>query len=352
MTPSQDSPFFEQQEHGGSRGDTSIRDFSVNLNSYGPPNDLVQTLRSVSFRDYPDPEARELRRQIASVYARDSEEVWIGNGANELLWAAARILLRAGETFTCLEPCYSEFSRAARAVGAEACPLRLAPELYASLSLERLLAHLDHHRSDVLYLCNPNSPSGAYLQPQLLKDLCELRPQLRIVLDESFLSLSHHHDAWRERYPDRVLRIVSLTKDFALAGLRLGYALAAPAWIIRLRAQIPNWSINTLALAAGSWCLAHPEFMQNVRPALLSDTAQLDLELRRRHLRPLPSATIFVMFEIEGAQLLAKRLLERHRILVRSCASYGFPTWWRIAARPANERQIFFHAFDQEYAHD
>lgn len=346
------SSLFAQQDHGGAHGleFEGGLDLSVNLNPYGPPPDLLEHLRALSIRSYPDPEARLLRQQIADRLGEAPDAIAIGNGANELLWAAARAFIQAGQAFACVEPCYSEFTRAALAAGGLSRPLRLLPHVFARCSSGDLIHHIDQHDIRVLYLCNPNSPTGAYLSPDLLKEVSEARPRVAIILDESFLSLSHQHAARDERYPANCLRLVSLTKDFALAGLRLGYARGAADRIAALRAQIPNWSVNTLALEAGSWCFAHEEFLERTRPQLLREAAALADALEERSLAVLPSQTIFCLCAPPDPLALAQRLLERHRILVRSCASYGYPNYWRIAARPAHDLQRFLQALDQELA--
>ena len=348
---------FQEQAHGGrlAWGLGDVLDLSVNVNPYGPPPELLAHLREVPFREYPDPTSRLMREQLAHRFGETPEHFLIGNGANELLWAAARACLAPRSdarrsVFTCFEPCYSEFARAASATLAQAAPLAFTPESYGLLSEDSLLAHIDASQTNLVYLCNPNSPTGAYIEPELIEGLLAKRPDLIVVLDESFLSLSHHHAAASRIYPPQVLRIVSLTKDFALAGLRIGYARGAPALIARLQAEIPTWSVNALAQAAGLWCLQHENFLTHSRTLMLADARALREALLQRQLGPGPllasSSTIFMMVAIPEASARAQKLLLEQRILVRSCASYGYPGYWRIAARPAVEREQFLRALD------
>lgn len=349
---------FSKQEHGGAAAwgygdDPELLDLSVNVNPFGPPEELLQSLQSVKWWQYPDPAASSLRLALSELRGIPTAKIALGNGANELLWAAARAFLREGSVFTCLEPCYSEFSRAARQVLARPAPYLLEPQNYTcglEPSIDELLAFMRREGTKLLYLCNPNSPTGAYLQPDWIRALCSRMPELLIVLDESFLSLSEQHERSAESYPDSVLRVVSLTKDFALAGLRLGYAFGAVNRIERLQAEIPNWSVNSFAQAAGLWCLQHSDFLLQSRENLLAERQLWEAELAARGLRFLASSTIFLMLQPPepGASALAEAFLRRHRILVRGCSSYGWPDWWRIAIRGPVERQRFFQALDSE----
>ena len=351
---------FQEQPHGGrlAWGLDQVLDLSVNVNPYGPSAELIAHLRTLSFREYPDPSARRLREELAHRWGERPENFLVGNGANELLWAIARACLPQQKDFTsavytCIEPCYSEFDRAARVIGARPAPFKVKPELYGAWSEDELCAHIDQEGTQVLYLCNPNSPTGIYLQTDFIASLLRGRPHLTIVLDESFLSLSLFHEAAARIYPDQVIRIVSLTKDFALAGLRIGYARGSAALIARLAAQIPTWSVNTLAQAAGIWCLQHEDFLTETRQLMLGDAEQLQRDLLERNtwvsLLPNRSSTIFTMLAVPDASTKARILLEKHRVLVRSCASYGYPEYWRIAVRPEPERKVFLAALDSLY---
>lgn len=348
---------FDQQEHGGAaawglEALPELLDLSVNVNPYGPPPGLLEHLQEVRWWLYPDPHAAALHRAIAASRATHPEHIVLGNGANELLWAIARAFLKPHGVFTVLEPAYSEFTRAALQVGARAAPFGRAPEAYAhALQPDELLDFLRREQTEVLYLCNPNSPTGAYLEPAFIRELSRALPEILIVLDESFLSLSEQHARSQQLYPASVLRVVSLTKDFALAGLRLGYAFGAREHIARLRREIPTWSVNSLAQAAGLFCLEQPHFLAESRERLLGDRRALEAELAERGLRCLPSVTVYLMMQTPAGVdpiELARALLERHRVLIRGCGSYGWPGWWRIAARDAASRQRFFQALQSE----
>ncbi len=341
------------QSHGGAAAilgelPAHILDLSVNLNPYGPPPGLAEELLQVPWREYPDPHTKKLRQALALRRDWDPETVVFGNGANELIWAAVRVLLKAGDSCVCIEPVYSEFSRAARVQGALVNALRTSPEDQFRTKLSTLSDHCLSTEAKVVYLCNPQSPTGTLYAQAELSTWAEQHPAITLILDESFLSLSEAYREAHRRYPKNVLRLVSLTKDFALAGLRLGYAHGELPLIEALRAVLPTWSVNAFAQAAGLYCLEREDFLEESRQRIFQDKQNFMNALKQRDLEPLPSQSIFVMLKVPNAETLAGQLWERYQILVRSCASYGFPDWWRLAVRPDEEQARFFQVLDQE----
>jgi histidinol-phosphate/aromatic aminotransferase/cobyric acid decarboxylase-like protein len=286
---------------------------------------------------------------LATICGRTAEEILVGNGCNELFWAAARAFLKPGLKWIAVEPNYSEFTRAALSTGAERVILRAREEDQFQWSLEELKNLLDQHQPLLVILSNPCSPTGFFQDMTALCQLTAAYPRTLFCLDHSFLSLSRH---WRSasllEWPPNAIRFHSLTKDFAIAGLRLGYAEAHPYLLRELAQQIPTWSVNSLAQAAGLWITQHHERLARSRDLLLNDHTRLEEGFQQRSIPYVPSQTIFTLLCPPRADQLMERLWNQHRILVRSCASYGLPQWIRVAARPQAELQRFWKALDEE----
>jgi histidinol-phosphate/aromatic aminotransferase/cobyric acid decarboxylase-like protein len=282
---------------------------------------------------------------------RTSEEILVGNGCNELFWAAARAFLKPGLRWLAIEPNYSEFARAAARTGAEKIILQAPEEEDFRWSLEALQASIEQHQPVLVMTSNPCSPTGFFQDLTGLAKLAEAFPRTLFCLDLSFLNLSPH---WRSssliEWPSNVLRFHSLTKDFAIAGLRLGYVEAHPFLVHELSQEIPTWSVNSLAQAAGLWIAQNHERLAASRQLLLEDSQRLEAGLKERSLHYVPSQTVFTMLRPPRAAELISALWKRHRILVRSCASYGLPHWLRVAARPQSELQRFWKALDEEFS--
>jgi histidinol-phosphate/aromatic aminotransferase/cobyric acid decarboxylase-like protein len=187
--------------------------------------------------------------------------------------------------------------------------------------------------ADVIYLCNPNNPTGTCTPLAEIAARAADRPQTCFVLDESFLSLSERAGEAHTPMPRNVVRVRSLTKDHALPGLRVGYLIAAPELAAAIDAARPAWSASAPAQAAAIAACAHTGFVADSRRRLLADRDRLVFALRNRGHSPQPSSTHFFLLPTENATALQARLIERG-VLVRDCTSFGLPHHVRIAARP------------------
>lgn len=344
-----------KREHGGLTPEgcipsDEVLDLSVNINYYGPDPELTDYLRKQRFDRYPDPQQRLLKQKLANRHGVSPANLLIGNGATEILWAVARSLLKTATPWLSVEPQFSEFSLAAARCGAIGIRFDARPEDHFQWSLSALAQAISKHKPTLVVLCNPCSPTGFYQDQSELLQMTKDFPQTFFLIDHSFLSLSRWHGEAEYVWPDHVLRLVSLTKDYALAGLRLGYALGGQDLMTRIQAEIPTWSVNSLAQAAGLWICEHSERLAAPRENLFSDHRAMEAELQQRKLSYCPSSTLFTMLRPPHAQSLQEKLWQNHQIIVRSCRSYGLPDWWRLAACPAPSRKRFWTAFDQEFA--
>ncbi len=214
-----------------------VIDFSVNTNPLGPAPSVLAAIASADWRRYPGDDEWPLRRALAERAGVEAAQVVLGNGSAELLWLVALASLRPGERAAIAGPTFGEYARAARVAGAEVYQVE-APTAARDARL--------------LFLCNPNNPTGAYRLADEVASLLDDVPDRLLVLDEAYAGFVE------ERWPSEPLLargnlviLRSMTKDHALPGLRLGYALAAPEVAQALEAVRPPWSVNAGALRAG-----------------------------------------------------------------------------------------------------
>lgn len=311
-----------------------VVDFSVNLNPYGPPPALLAAARDAALDRYPDPSARAARMAWAETLDVGPEHIAVGHGAADLFWALARALIAPGERVVMLEPTFSEFRLAAQAAGARVESVvaavgepfaRVAPRL-------RELAQ----GARALYLCAPNNPTGTHVSALEVRALAEALPETCIVLDQSFLALSDHAHEQRLRLPDNVVCVRSLTKDFALAGLRIGLLLAAPRLVQRLEQMRPTWSTSAPAQAAIAAAAGAHAFVRESWARMRDDRAAVAAALSAHGFSPLPSATAYQLVQVSDARRFCQRLWT-HGVVARDCSSFGLPGYVRLAARPRDE---------------
>ena len=334
-------------------GHEEVLDVSVNVNPYGSFPAVVEAIRAASLERYPDPSASPARAALARWLELPREQVVLGNGAVDLLWSLARCLVAPGEPVMVVEPAFSELRRAATCVGARIVEHRLRAENDFALDPEALDAALHAYNPRLLYLSTPANPTGKTTPIELLARLADKHPQTTFVVDLSFSSLSEGHRDDAVHASGRIVWLRSLTKDFALAGLRVGFAVAPRPIAELIEASRPPWSVNALAQAAA--CAASTAeaqaFVAESRARLFSDRAELELALGQLGLVTHASQTIYTLVDLGRARqatALRDGLLTRHAVLVRDATSFGLPHHVRLCARPAGQANRLIQALARE----
>ncbi|MFL5806868.1 MAG: pyridoxal phosphate-dependent aminotransferase [Roseiflexaceae bacterium] len=328
--------------HGGfdsTRAPADLLDFSANVNPFGPSPRIWDAIRSVDVARHPDPRAAPLRSFLAEIERLDVRQVLAGNGSTELIYHLANAYLRAGDHVLIVEPTFGEYAAAAALAGAQVVAWRARPDEQFRLDIDELLALAQQLDPRMIFLCNPNNPTGIFLDRVQVARLLSGCPGALLVLDESFINFVA--DAWSARDllgSGNLVVLRSLTKDYALTGLRVGYALASPDVIAALLKVQPPWSVNALAQAAALAALQDQAHLRDSLAALACAKNCLVQQLAQLGPAPLPSHVHFFLLPVRAAAGCARRLLER-RILVRDCSSFGLPTFVRIAARLPEENE-------------
>jgi len=329
-----------------------VLDFSVNVNPYGPSPSVLRAIAAAPLDRYPDPRGERACAALGATLGEPGERVLLGHGAAELLWSAARSLLSPGSSALIVEPTFCELRAAALACGARAIEWRARAEDGFAIDLLAVCAAAARAGARVIYLCAPNTPTGSAIPAAEIAAAATSLPDMTWIVDQSFLSLSARFADAAVAQPANVLRVCSLTKDHAIPGLRVGYAIGDPALLQRMEAQRFAWCTSAPAQAAAEAAAAAGRFVAESRSRLLADTARTAAALRELGLRPLPSSTAFMLVPVPDAlpdaAALRARLLERQRVLVRDCASFGLPRHIRIAARPAADCARLIAALQQE----
>ena len=327
------------------------RDFSASVSPLGPPPALWPALQQVDLTAYPDPECLELREAIRRHTGAPLASILVGNGSTELIHLLTRAYLsppRPGvrNAALILTPTYGEYAGAGALAGAELFTLNARRDQAFSWDLEQAAALIQARRPALIFLCNPNNPTGIYLSQKEVLTLAQAAAQTGslLVLDEAYISFVA--DPWDARslldgncgIADSLVILRSMTKDYALTGLRLGYSIAAPEITARLAALQPDWSVNALAQVAGQIALADPDYLPQARAAVAAAKAYLTGELTALGYAVFPTAANFLLVSVGNAAALCEQLM-RQGLFLRDCASFGLPDCIRIGIRPLPDCQ-------------
>jgi histidinol-phosphate/aromatic aminotransferase/cobyric acid decarboxylase-like protein len=325
-----------------------LLDFSVSTNPYGPAPAMIEAIRSAPLAPYPDPRATLARRRLGRHLGVPSERIALGNGAADLLWGLARALLGPGRTLLTVEPTFCELRAAASAAGAAVVEWRARPEDGFAIDLDAVARRALACRADVVYLCTPNVPTGATVPASAVAAWARSLAGVTVVLDQSFLLLSERFADHDVALPDNVACVRSLTKEHGIPGIRVGYVLACEALLARLEQQRPAWSTSAPAQAAVIAACSEGAFVADSRARLLAHRIGLACLLTGLGFAPVASTANFFLVPVGDAAKLRRRLLDRHRLLVRDCASFGLPAYVRLAARPAAQSDLLAQAMAME----
>lgn len=325
-----------------------LLDFSANTNPFGTPQAVQEAIIEAlpQLHRYPDPYCRKLVAAIAEHETVPKNYILCGNGAADLIYAYARAV--HPQKAAMLAPTFSEY-----ALGLSDCKI-----FYYFLQESKdfaldagILDFLRREKPEVLFLCDPNNPTGQLAAPALMEAILECCHDLgiRLFLDECFLDLTKNgvsRKNYLARYPELFL-LKAFTKSYGMAGVRLGYGLSADTALLEAmsRSQQP-WNISSLAQAAGIAALKQQEFLQKTIETVEKERIFLSASLTRLGFRVIPSDTNYILFQAPIG--LADALREKG-ILIRNCDNYPglCPGWYRIAVRLPEENQALIRAMEE-----
>ncbi len=333
-------------------GENRFIDFSVSINPLGPPDGLkeflVRRLRAISV--YPEITAATLTDRIADCHGYSKDWVIVGNGTADLLFAFASLYERKKAVIPF--PTFVEYERVCTVHHWE---IEHVPPLEGesfSFDLEGIAKVMTD--GAVAFLCQPNNPTGRGIDRAELEELLSSAEKVggTVVVDEAFLPFSRIPSVieWVRRW-DRLVVLRSMTKSFAIPGLRLGYAVANPTLIERWKTFLPPWNVNTLAQLAGVFCLEYgKDYMERSRQYLVHERDWLMKEIQKLPwLSPFFSEANFFLLSVNAPTFTADEVyhaLAKRGIVVRHCGSFrGMGNrYLRIGVKRREENRLLVSA--------
>ena len=333
-----------------------VIDFSVNSNPYGPPPGVREAIAAVPLDRYPDRECLALRQKLAAKQGYRLENIVVGNGTAELLLLIAQAFIRPGDAVVLGSPAFTEYRRVSRLMGGviHTYPLHLLEHRVDEAHFEDRLRHL---RPRVAFICQPDNPTGILWDYEMFNAIATRYPDTLFVVDEAYINFvyseQHQGVGLESLFVEamtlkNVVLLRSLTKDYALAGLRLGYALGHPDIIEAVRRVRPAWNVNALAQAAGLAVLDQAAWLRDCTVVLQADKTRLIAGLKEHGLEALPSATHYFLVDVGNGAAFRTKLL-RHQVMVRDCGSFGLPQYVRIATRTPEDNAKLLDAVSKSH---
>jgi histidinol-phosphate aminotransferase len=318
----------------------AIVDFSVNSNPFGPASAVVEALQSATISRYPDKACLALRQALGRQFNLSLDQIMVGNGTAELLWLIAFAFIEKADNVAILEPTFGEYHRNARLMGGKICEWRAVVENNFELDEAVIEQLLVEQRPTILHLCSPNNPTGYQVSNQLLERWSLLAPETIFVVDEAYAQFLPQYESAMHAGLPNVLVLRSMTKDYSLAGVRLGYVIGPVDLIAVLEPLAIPWSVNEFAQIGGIAAIAAQCEYQRMWRDLGDEAARFKEDLRALGYSPLESPMHYFLIQVGDARLLRERLLAEG-FLVRLCESYDLPNYIRLSTQlPEQNRRL------------
>lgn len=331
----------------------SFIDFSANINPLGPSPMAIEAMRRgiCLVRHYPDPDACRLKMKLSQFLSVPKDNLVLGNGSNELIYTLARVL--QPKRLVLPVPTFSEYTASLPGVPIER--IQLDRNDGFALPVEVLADTLKP--GDVLFLCNPNNPTGYVTPKGEIMMLAERADHVgaTLVVDEAFMDFVDETETVLPtglRNPALVV-LGSLTKFFALPGLRLGYIAACSEMLSKVSAQLPLWRINTLAQMAGEASLEDWNYIMTTLTLVNREKEFLYYRLKDLPgLIPYPPGANFILVDCWNSGHTAAEIcetLEGKGILVRNASNFDGLNdfFFRVAVRQRNENLKLLRALQE-----
>lgn len=329
-----------------------ILDFSANINPLGPPPSLKEHWGGLfqEICQYPDPHSASLKEKIAGREGIEESQILIGNGGAEIISLVGRLL--AGKRVLIVEPAFSEYEKACTVNDCNISYFQLDEGW--EINLEALKKELPE--VDAVFLCNPNNPTGIYYERNTITAMAEACKEHHclLIVDEAFYDFVAGYQSLVPLLKefDSLMLLRSLTKMFAIPGLRLGYAIANKEMISKLASYQSHWSVNGVALAAGILCSEEESFIKKTIEWIRMERERLFHFYKQNGFETSLSQVNFYLLrdhELADDQyplfafLLKKGIVPRH--------TFNFPglegRWLRFAIKGSEENDTLMEALEE-----
>lgn len=334
-------------EHGGDIYTRKIEyDFSANLNPLGMPEEVKNALKNSvgDWESYPDPLCRKLVSALSDFEKIPSENIVCGNGAADLIYRISAAFKPKKAVIAA--PTFSEYEKALRQSGS--CVIKHYLLVKNEFLLDDSILEILDSSIDMLFLCSPNNPTGRTVSPDLLKRICEKcrAENIIFVCDECFMPFVSDAESRSARnyLNENVIILKAFTKIFAMAGIRLGYAVFGSKQLAEILQKTGQfWSVSAPAQIAGEAALREKEYLLKTAEIVERERKFLMTELKNTGIRVYPSEANFLLLRCD---LPLDELLIKERIAIRNCGNFDGlkENYFRIAVRNHRENTALISA--------
>lgn len=355
LTPYQPGKPVEELER--ELGITNSIKLASNENPLGPSRLALDAIKknASSINYYPDGSGFALSIKLAQKHQLDTSNITLGNGSNDILELVTRAFLTPQHSAVFSEYSFAVYPIVVQAVGATANVAKAFPEDHESMPLghdpDALLSQIDES-TRIVFIANPNNPTGTWLTPEVLEDMFgRIRQDVIIVLDLAYTEYMDEQikppiKRWLEKFPNLVIT-QTFSKVYALAGLRIGYSISNPEIADVLNRVRQPFNTNLLAQAAAIASLDDDEHL--LESVSMNNTGKTFLQdsFTQMKLNYLPTMGNFISVNVKQDGLALYNRLLQHGVIVRPVANYAMPGYLRITIGTQQQNERFIETLKQ-----
>lgn len=320
-----------------------------NENPLGPSPEVRQALQKTidKIAYYPDANGYYLKEAISAELGIASEQILMGNGSDDVNKVLGETLLNPGDEVIIPQPTFSQYEYVTLLMGAKPVVIKgrdLAHDLEA-------MNDAITPRTKLIFICNPNNPTGTYLRRDQLQRFVEAVPrEIAVIIDEAYADFAAAPDfvsgmALVKAGCSNVIIYRTFSKIYGLAGLRLGFAVAAAELVAKMNRVREPFNVNLLAQTAGIAALAAKEHLRASKDLVAAGREFFYRQLEAMGLTYLPTQANFILIHCGRDSRAIYQYLLRQGIIVRATHSFGLPEYIRVTFGTDAQNQAFFTHF-------
>jgi len=319
-----------------------------NENPLGPPpeaREIIRRFKPPKAAIYPSGDSYYLRQKLATRQGLDPDQYLVGNGANEVIAFVIKAFCQEGDNIITADKTFAVYEWVAEFSGFE---VRLVPLKNFCFDDQGMLERIDE-RTKILFVCNPNNPTGTYWDETTLRRFLDsVSGRQIVVVDEAYFEFVEKED-----YPNGIKLLGeysnlvvfrTFSKMYGLAGLRIGYLVGSPEVVNVIRRTCVVYSVNEVAQEAALAALNDGDHMQRTRILVSAEKAFLLRELQRIGLETQAGEGCYVMIRIPISDTLAYRKLMAQGVMIRSMTGFRYPNWIRVSIGTHEAMEAFVKA--------
>lgn len=315
-------------------GITKVIRLASNESPYGPSPKAIEAMKEAVHNSwlYPEPTCRNLREKLAELYDLSPEEFVVGNGADHLISLIGQAFINKGDEVIYGAPTFMSYRESALSMGGIPVQVPLTDDYV--YDLEAILEAITE-KTKLIYICNPNNPTGTILQPdRLVQFLKQVPSHVLVILDEAYVDFIMEKDYLtgtdliKEGY--KILSLRTFSKLHGLAGTRVGYAMGSEDVLAPLKAVRPTFEVNRIAIAGAEASLDDLSYSKDVLQKIISETERLSNVYKESGFDVIGTHANFMFIDVKKETSDVSEALLKKGLIVRPCTPWGLKTHLRI----------------------